>query len=335
MSEALPTSDPRTSPATGACITSPASADGPTPSSLPAGHESGLFGPVPVPASRLARQAREKARRTKDTSGPCSFGSSASAALQRSLANRLLQTTDTDGSPEYVMTWKRRAMPSGAPICRLAARARPSSANAFGGWPAPDHHRRGDTNDPESIMRRLAASKKGGAEKRQLNLQEAVQLVGWNAPRATDGEKGGPNQSGGALPADAALAGWTAPAASDGERSGTMTPNMSGSSLTQQSTLAGWAAPAATDGSKAPPDHYGRSLTLVGQVLASGPPSTSLSAATSTNTDAKKRGVLNPEHSRWLQGYPVAWGCCGVTAIASCRKSRRSSSARSSKRKQK
>lgn len=34
---------------------------------------------------------------------------------------------------------------------------------------------------------------------------------------------------------------------------------------------------------------------------------------------------LSPEHSRWLMGYPVAWGCCGATAMRSCRRSRRSS----------
>ncbi len=36
-------------------------------------------------------------------------------------------------------------------------------------------------------------------------------------------------------------------------------------------------------------------------------------------------GPLSPEHSRWLMGYPVAWGSCGATAMRSCRHSRRSS----------
>ncbi len=36
-------------------------------------------------------------------------------------------------------------------------------------------------------------------------------------------------------------------------------------------------------------------------------------------------GPLSPEHSRWLMGYPAAWGCCGATATRSCRRSRRSS----------
>jgi len=37
---------------------------------------------------------------------------------------------------------------------------------------------------------------------------------------------------------------------------------------------------------------------------------------------------VKPEHSRWLMGYPPAWDACGVTAMLSSRKSRRSSSKR-------
>jgi hypothetical protein len=39
----------------------------------------------------------------------------------------------------------------------------------------------------------------------------------------------------------------------------------------------------------------------------------------------KGTGVLNPEHSRWLMGFPAAWGSCGATAMQSCRSSRQSS----------
>ena len=39
----------------------------------------------------------------------------------------------------------------------------------------------------------------------------------------------------------------------------------------------------------------------------------------------EKRGALNPELSRWLMGYPAAWGSCGATAMQSSRKWRRRS----------
>ena len=124
------------SPSTPA-ISSPGLADGHTPSSSPAGLQLDLFGQPLCPASPSARPASRKAKKTKGTSGPCSFGSSASASLQSSLASRLIQMTDIAGSPEYVMTWKRRATLSGAPICRLAARPRPTSEAAFSGWATP------------------------------------------------------------------------------------------------------------------------------------------------------------------------------------------------------
>jgi len=181
MSEASPTCAEPTCKATGACICSPVSAAGPTLSNLPAGTPTDLFGQALPPANPSVRRGSGKARRTKDTSGRCSFGSSESASLQRCLASRLLLTTDTDGSPEYEMTWKKRAMQSGAPICRLAARARRYSGKGYGGWPAPQARDRG------RLPRKTKNPHAG-----EMNLDEKVMefLGGWAAPCSTDGKRG-------------------------------------------------------------------------------------------------------------------------------------------------
>jgi len=42
-----------------------------------------------------------------------------------------------------------------------------------------------------------------------------------------------------------------------------------------------------------------------------------------------ERGRLHPSHAGWMMGYPPEWDSCGVSAMQSCRKSRRRSSMRS------
>lgn len=173
----------RTSPATTCATTdestcSPALVDGPTPSNSPDGPQLDLFGRVAAPVSRSVRRASAKAKPTSGTCGRTSFGSSASAALQLCLANRLLQTTDTDGWPEYVMTWRRRAMPSGVPICRLAASGRRTSGNGCSGWPTPMVRDWKSGAVSEETLNRNA---------RPLN-EQAVNLAGWATPQQRDGK---------------------------------------------------------------------------------------------------------------------------------------------------
>jgi hypothetical protein len=42
-------------------------------------------------------------------------------------------------------------------------------------------------------------------------------------------------------------------------------------------------------------------------------------------------GQLNPDYSRWLQGFPVAWANCAAMAMHSVRQLRKRSSKRTSK----
>jgi len=102
-----------------------------------------------------------------------------------------------------------------------------------------------------------------------------------------------------------------------------------GTTLNDAAAMAPWPTCSARDWKDTPgmattgtnPDGTERTrLDQLPRVATLGIPTTCSPAST------EKRGALNPEHSRWLMGYPAAWGSCGDTGIASCRKSRKSSS---------
>ena len=126
-----------TSEATRKAISSPASADGPTPSDSPDGPTTDLFGQaLSLPA---VQRRRQRARRpmTNATCGLLGFLSSPSAALQPSLESRLKRRLDGAGSTLFSLTWKAKATPAGRPYCQLAASARRTSDSDCGSWPTP------------------------------------------------------------------------------------------------------------------------------------------------------------------------------------------------------
>lgn len=253
-----------------------------------------------VHANRSRQRAKEKAKRTSGTSGPSSDDSSPSACLQRSLASKLQARMAAYGSLEYVLTWKHWDMQSGPPICALRASGRRTSGSDCSGWPTaaardwrdgrsnmhgqnarplnevamlagyptPDHHHHG-TMTPENALKRVLAKRDNPTTASQVNLDDIAPLMGWNTPRATDETHGGPNQTGGALPADAAIAGWP-------------TPN----------TMEGGAT--------------SRSGDRKGEMLIGGIVRGMTLGATSSSSPVPmaSSGVLNPDLSRWLMGYP-------------------------------
>jgi len=137
-------------------------------------------GPALAPASPSARQGSSAEQATSATSGQLSSGSSASAALQQSLESKLRHALDTNGSPEFDLTWSRKAMPSGPSICALRASARRTSDNECGGWPTPI------TNDSTGSTHCYTGKNPDGSRKIALKLPgAAANAAGWPTPDAS------------------------------------------------------------------------------------------------------------------------------------------------------
>ena len=148
-----------------------------------AGPTTGQCGPAAVPASHSAPPAKVSTKKTPDTSGPSFDALSPSAVLQQSLASRLRQRLDVNGSPEYALTWKDWPMESGPPICALRARARPISDSACGGWPTPT---KGNADGSQMAKDASTTGRRPDGSKATVSLNQVAQQAGWATPQAGD-----------------------------------------------------------------------------------------------------------------------------------------------------
>lgn len=138
------------------------------------------FGPAPAHASPTHRPASNSGTPTPGIFGPISFGSSASAALQSFLANKLLQRFGTGGSIEYVETWKAKVTPAGRQYWEHTASARRTSDSDCSGWHSPtvnDSTGKGYTYDHGDHSRA-----------RLTNL--GMLMEGWPTPQVHDKQGG-------------------------------------------------------------------------------------------------------------------------------------------------
>jgi hypothetical protein len=295
--------DRETSPDIVNTISSLALESGVTPCVSPDGPMIDLFGRevARVPVSQ--RPGKGQGLMTLVTSGLIGRDSSASADLQRSLESRLMTRLDTAGSTLFKLTWKGRTTPLGRRYLERAASGRRTSASGFTSWLTPH------ASDNHSGMASQVGSFKGKHCQRNCDL---VMLTGWSSPTAVDGRRGN-------LP----------PRVTD-----------TGVPLSQQAPLASWGTPTAQPANSTAEKFLDRKRKAVANGSEMGISVTDIAVQATLTVSGETRigysardGIvtigngaqLNPEHSRWLQGLPIAFSNCADTAMQSVRKSRKRS----------
>ena len=268
-------------------------------------------------ANLSPRRAARAGLLTSGTSGPSSTTTSASAALQSSLASRLADRLASPGSILFVMTWKPKATPSGRPICRLRASAPRTSDSGCSSWPAvswatPASREAGGT--AERFLERKRQDGRMGVSLTSLALQAS-----WVSPQASDGHGSGKNQHTSSLDKQIKyLFGWPT-AARDWKSSASNKHGDNARPLNEVARLSSWATPRVTaNGNHGSPkratDGRARLEDQVHGAISNGSPAGTAST-----------GQLNPAFSLWLMGYPTEWLSCAPSETPSSLKSRPSS----------
>jgi hypothetical protein len=200
-------------------------AAGPTLFDWPVGQTGDPSGPAAARASRGAWRAAATVPTIRATFGQRGFHSSASAALQRSLASRLRALTDGTGSTLFSLKWKTSTTPSGRSICLLRASAPHTDEPVYGSWPtttgkdAVSSRRHGYANDgrdraADAPLREQLTGHPG------TTLLDAALMASWPTARAEDSEccgahRGHPDT----LTSASRLATWPTPNTPSGGRS--------------------------------------------------------------------------------------------------------------------
>jgi hypothetical protein len=229
------------------------------------------------------------------TYGQPSSTSSNSLDLTLSLESKLQAKLDSRGSTLFKLTWKRRATPQQRSIFALRASGLRTSVSVYSGVPTPMAGTPAQNGNNEAGNNDYSRKIVALASVPTPNLP-----TGGPNSRSTLTHTGGMDLEGAAslasLDLQVRLAAAT-PAARD----------YKSNSSTEEFQLQQWNHP------------RGKPLSAQATLADSGKDATGGTGVT------KSSGQLNPEYSRWLQGYPKEWGNCADMVIPSSRKSRRNS----------
>ncbi|UKM31240.1 methyltransferase [Cylindrospermopsis phage Cr-LKS3] len=147
---------------------------------LPDGRIVNEFGLAVALASLSARQVAAMGLQISGISGRPGSISSRSADLSTSLASRLQQRLDTNGSTLFRQTWKAKATASGQPYWAHTASVPRTSDSGCGSWPTPT----------AALADKGVRSKEGGIREamrsRGADLAAMVCLASWVTPSARD-----------------------------------------------------------------------------------------------------------------------------------------------------